>query len=489
MVGSYITLDFVFSTLAVAAGPSGQVAARRNIVFILVDDLRWDDLGCTGNTVVRTPNIDRIAREGVTFREAFATTPLCSPSRASILTGVYPHTHGIIDNADRSGASHDLVTFPQALQRAGYETAFVGKWHMGNDSSPRPGFDSWNGLVGQGDSYDPEVNANGKVIKMKGYVTDVLTERAEAFLRAARTKPFLLFFAHKAMHPQTMQHADGSLSDPAASNFVPAERHKDLYAGVTIPRRRNSSDTLEGKPALQRSIPGLPPLSPATGSSDASILGRLRMLASVDESTGVLLNALEDTGQLVGTMVIVTSDHGYFYGEHGLSVERRLPYEEAIRIPLLIRYPELIRAGEKRDQIATTLDFAPTLIEFGGGTLGNHLHGHSLLPLLKQNGPKLRDGFLLEYYTDTVFPRVENMGYQALRSDEWKYIEYVELEDMNELYDLARDPYELYNRVKDPSVKEILLEMRRKLAQHLAATGGSNRGSNMPLPNPEAATR
>lgn len=485
--GFVLGLSLLPSALAIAAAPA--TGARPNIVFILVDDLRWDDLGCTGNTFVHTPNIDRIGREGVIFREAFATTPLCSPSRASILTGVYPHTHGITDNTDRSAASHKLATFPQALQRAGYETAYLGKWHMGNDSSPRPGFDSWACLEGQGDSYDPALNADGKVIKAKGYVTDVLTERAVDFLKRPRTKPFLLFFAHKAMHPQTAQHADGSLSDPTASNFVPAERHKNLYAGVTIPRRPNFDDTLEGKPALQRAIPGLPPLSPATGSSDASILGRLRMLASVDESTGAVLKTLEETGQLAHTIIVVTSDHGYFYGEHGLSVERRLAYEETIRIPLLVRYPEIIKAGEKRDQIVTTLDFAPTLLELGGATLATRLQGHSLVPLLKQNGPKLRDAFLVEYYTDTVFPRVKNMGYQAVRTNDWKYIHYVDLEGMDELYDLNRDLYELRNRIDSPAMQETLVEMKAKLAQQLAATGGANRDSYGPARASGAASQ
>lgn len=465
------------AAIAWAAGMAleAHAAPPPNIVLIIVDDLRFDDLACTGNTFVKSPHMDRIAAEGVMFRSAFSTTPLCSPSRATILTGLYPHTHGITDNTDRSPQSHRLATFPRALQSAGYRTGYVGKWHMGNDSSPRPGFDTWACLEGQGDSFNPELNVNGKPTPSKGYITDVLTDHARDFLRQKSDKPFFLLLAHKAMHPQTAQRADGSLSDPAASNFVPAERHKNLYAGVKIPRRPNEDDSLAGKPALQQKIDGLPPLSRATGSSDEAILGRLRMLASVDESTGDIFKVLEQTGQLEKTLVILTSDHGYFYGEHGLSVERRLAYEETIRIPLLMRYPALIKAGQKRDQLVTTLDFAPTLLELGRAGEGKGLQGHSLVPLLKENGPELREAFLIEYYTDKVFPRIRNMGYQAVRTHDWKYIHYVDMEGMDELYDLNRDPYEMRNRIADKVMAEPLKKMKETLADQLRVTGGTDR--------------
>ncbi|MBP8256232.1 MAG: sulfatase [Opitutaceae bacterium] len=460
-------------TLVGGFSETGAAPTKRpNIVFILIDDLRWDDLSCMGNTVSKTTQIDRIASEGILFRSAFATSPLCSPSRANILTGLYTHTHGIFDNTDRSAASHKLKTFPQELQKAGYETAFLGKWHMGNDSTPRPGFDYWTCLVGQGTSNDSKANIDGRPVETKGYVTDMLSERAVQYVKRRHEKPFLLFFAHKALHPETAQAADGRLSDPAASNFIPAERHRTLYAGKPIPRRPNIDDTLEGKPALQQVIPGLPPLSAATGSSDEVILGRLRMLAAVDESTGEILKALEETGQLDNTLIVVTGDEGYFYGEHGLSVERRLAYEESIHIPLLMRLPPLIKAGEKRDQVVLTLDLAPTLLEIAGASIPKTYQGHSLVPLLKQNGPELRDAFLVEYYTDTVFPRVRNMGYQAVRTNDWKYIHYVDLPDADELYDLNRDPYEMRNLIGNAKLAD---RMRTKLTQILAETGASRR--------------
>ena len=207
-----------------------------------MDDLRWDDLGCTGHPFVKTPNIDRIAREGALFRNAFATTPLCSPSRASFLTGRYPHAHGVVDNVDRSALSHRLVTLPLLLHRAGYETGYVGKWHMGIDDSRRPGFDYWVSVKGQGDYVDPELNEDGRVAKVRGYVTDIFNDRAVAFLKRPRTKPFLLYIAHKAVHPDLIQFADGRLSDPSAGIFRPAERHRTLYAEQPVPRRPNVAD-------------------------------------------------------------------------------------------------------------------------------------------------------------------------------------------------------------------------------------------------------
>lgn len=444
----------------VCASLQAAAVSQPNIVVILVDDMRWDDLGCTGHPFSKTPNMDRIAREGAQFANAFAVTPLCSPSRASLLTGLYPHTHGITDNTERSAQSHKLPTFAPLLQHAGYRTAFVGKWHMGNDDMPRPGFDHWVCLKGQGSTFDPEVNVDGTSRKETGYVTDLLHEHALAFLRQPREgKPFLLYFAHKAMHPETVQRADGSLSDPNASNFIPAERHKDLYAGEKIPRRPNALVAPQGKPALQRQIGDLPPLGPATGSSDDSIMGRLRMLAAVDESLGGLMRDLEQTGELERTLIVVTSDHGYFYGEHGLSVERRLAYEEGIRIPLLMRLPGEIKAGSKATDMVLTIDLAPTLLEFAGLTPPATMQGRSLVSILKGHATEWRGDFLIEYFTDTVFPRIQQMGYQAVRTQRWKLIHYTELPGMDELYDLDADPYEMKNLTADPSARA----MRDKL--------------------------
>jgi N-acetylglucosamine-6-sulfatase len=458
------------SWLALPAGCEAGETPGPNIVFILADDLRFDDLGCMGHPFVKTPNIDRIAREGALFKNAFATTPLCSPSRASILTGLYAHKHGVRDNTDNAVRSHKLVTFLAILQRLGYATAFIGKWHMGTDDAPRPGIDHWAGLKGQGQYEGPELNVNGQTRKFSGYATDVLNDQAVAFIKAPRDGPFVLYLSHKAVHPNLEQRADGTISDPTASKFTPAERHKSLYTGGKIPRRPNALfDKLEGKPALMRQIGNLPPLSQATGTTDEVVRDRLRMLMSVDEGVGQILSALEKTKQLDNTMVIFTSDHGYFYGEHGLSVERRLAYEETARIPLLVRYPPFVKAKTTVAPLVLTLDIAPTLIEVAGGA-AQEMHGRSFLPLLKGDQTPLRESFLIEYFSDTVFERMHKMGYQAIRTPYWKYIRYTDLVGMDELYDLEADPYEMRNRIGDAGVQQTLRELQQELERLLRET-------------------
>jgi len=434
---------------------------RPNILVILIDDLRWDEMGCAGHPFVRTPGIDRIAYEGARFRNAFSTTPLCSPARASLLTGQYPHNHGIIDNTNRSRQSHKLTTFPRILHDSGYETGFIGKWHMGNDDTARPGFDYWIGMAGQGTSFDPILNENGMRIKSAGYTTDVLNERAVRFIRRRRTKPFCLYVAHKAVHPEKIQQDDGSVPDPTKSRFLPAERHKHLYADAPIPRRLNVTDTLEDKPALNRPVEGLPPLGPQTGTDDITIRDRLRMLAAVDEGVEQLFKALKETGQLDNTVFVLTSDHGYWNGEHGLGTHRRLAYEEAIRIPFLLRYPPLVKGGTVLDELALSIDLAPTMLDMADTKTNHPMDGDSLVPLLTgDKSGNRRDAFLIEYNSDTVFPRLRNMGYRAVRTSRYKYIHYVDTEGVDELYDLKNDPYEMNNVIGDPRLKATLEKLK-----------------------------
>ncbi len=465
-----LILSSVFLAGALVGIAGAEADGKPNLVFVLVDDLRWDDLGCTGNSFVESPNIDRIAHEGASFRNAFATTPICSPSRASILTSQYAHVHGIVDNTDRSAQSHKLKTFPQQLQQAGYETAYVGKWHMGNDSSRRPGFDSWYCLAGQGTSFDPVVNDGEREVQTKGYVTDVLNHRALEFVQQDHDKPFMLFLSHKAIHPETFQGPDGKLSDPTLSNFIPAPRHANLYEGVEIPRRPSAGVPPLDKPALQQKIAGVAPLGADTGSSDKVILNRLRMLKAVDEGVGAILAALGEAGQLDNTVVVVAGDHGYFYGEHGLSIERRLAYEESIRIPLLVRYPKLAPAGSAPEAMVLTLDLAPTFVELAGGEMPSAYQGRSLSPLLRGETPDdWRHSFLIEYFSDTVFPRMNKMAYQAVRGDRWKYIHYLEHPDADEFYDLANDPYELANQIDSPDAAAPLKIMQSELQQFVTS--------------------
>jgi N-acetylglucosamine-6-sulfatase len=449
---------------------AGAQAARPNIVVVLMDDLRWDELHSTGHPFAQTPNLDRIAAEGATFRNAFVTTPLCSPSRACFLTGQYARSHGITDNTDRSAVSHRLPSFQRELRAGGYETAFVGKWHMGVDDSPRPDFDRWVGFSGQGTYFNPELNVDGRRVKENGYTTDILARYAVEILARRRTAPVCLWLAHKAVHPELTQYADGRISDPNGGEFVPAERHKPLFAGVVVPRRPNAGKPPVGKPALLRKIGDLPPLGSNTGTDDEIIRNRARMLKAVDEGVGQMREALERTGQLDNTVFVFTSDEGYFFGEHGLSIERRLAYEESIRIPLIVRYPKLIAAGTRVDEMALNIDLAPTLLELGGAKPTSGMQGRSLLPLLRGQTRGWRSSFLVEYFSDRTMPRMVNMGYRAVRTERWKYIRYTELEGMDELYDLQSDPYEMRNLMVQDAGRAALPSLRTELKR--LAEGG-----------------
>ena len=474
------TAGWLLVLACVSCAPSSNepaASAPPNILFVLLDDVRFDDLGFTGHPFVKTPNFDRIAREGMRFTNAFAATPLCSPNRASILTGHYAHTHGITDNVDRSEQTHRLITFPLLLNQAGYQTAFIGKWHMGIDDTRRPGFDEWLSIKGQGYYFDPDVNDNGESRKLPGYATDVFSQRAADFIRQERDQPFLVYLSHKAVHPNIFQNADGSIEAiPEDGGFTPPERLEDLYAEETITRRPNASSHGEGKRALMRPIDGLPTLGPDTGTPDHIILNRLRMLTAADEGFGGIIEALEQTGQLDNTIIVVTSDHGYFYGEHGLNKERRLAYEEIARTPMAIRWPERIAAGAEADAFTLSVDLAPTMLELAGVEAPADLHGRSLVPLLEGETPAdWRQSMLIEYYSDTVWPRLVKMGYQAVRTDRWKYIRYVDLEGMDELYDLSADPYEVNNLIDEPGAQADKAKLVAELDRLLSETGAPPR--------------
>ncbi len=401
--------------LSLSPAPAAAAPAPRpNVVFVLIDDLRWDEIDYP---FVELPNIERLAREGVRFRNAFVTTPLCSPSRASFLTGQYAHTHGITDNTDRSPRSHELVTFPRLLHDAGYETAFVGKWHMGVDDSARPGFDHWVSVKGQGRYLDPEFNVNGERRVVPGYFTDILNGFALDFLARPHAKPFLLYLAHKAVHPDLTQNARRQRLRPEREHLRPGRAAPGALRRARRSRTaRTTAKPPAGKPALERRFPDRPPLGPATGTSDETIRNRLRVLAAVDEGLGRILQALEASGQLANTLVVFTSDDGYFYGEHGLSVERRLAYEESARIPLLMRQPSLVQAGRRSTSWRSTSISLRRCSSSAGAPRAQGMHGRSLVPLLRGERVAWRDSLLIEYFSDRVFPRVANMGYQAVRT-------------------------------------------------------------------------
>ena len=445
------------------------LAAEPNVIVILVDDLRWDEIGVAGHPYVETPHIDRLATEGAYFRNAFTVAPLCSPSRAAFLTGQYNHTHGIYDNLNRSIQSHRLETFPNAVTDL-YDTAFIGKWHMGNDDTARPGFDHWAGMRGQGAAIDPEFNINGERQVVEGYVTDILTDMSVAFIEQERDEPFLMYVSHKALHPNITQRDDGSSTAPPSGppGFVAADRHKGRYAGKEPPRRPNYGIVPTDKPALMRRFEGVTPLGPDSITTDKTIIERQEMLLGVDDGVGAMLSALESTDQLDNTLIVFASDHGFWYGEHALGSERRMAYEEGIRIPLIMRYPGRIEAGTVYDEMVISLDVAPTVLEFAGvEDHGLNLHGRSVVPLLEGQGAPWRGAFLIEYYSDTVFGRMRSMGYQAIRTEQHKYIRYTGLAGMDELYDLEADPWELNNLATDDDQNALLIEMQQDLERLL----------------------
>jgi N-acetylglucosamine-6-sulfatase len=460
-----------WSVLVWAPNATGQ--DRPNIVLIVVDDLRFDDFGAAGHPFSKTPNIDRLARDGAMFQNMFAVTPLCSPSRANILTGLYTRNHGILDNTERSAQSHKLQTFARRLHDSGYNTGFVGKWHMGNDPSPRPGFDYWAAMKGQGEAIDPELFEAGRLARASGYVTDILTERALTFVAQKRSSPFMLMLSHKALHPNILQNADGSTVSIGEGGFIPAERHKKLYAGLTPPRRNNYGVPPRNKPALERRIEGLGLLGKGTVTPDETIRDRLRMLAAVDEGLGRIMDSLEKQNVLDKTVIMLMGDNGYFYGEHGLSEERRLAYEESIRLPLLIRYPPKVRKGSKPAAQVLTIDVAPTILDLASAAPLGGIDGRSVVPLFDAKGTPSdwRRSFLIEYTTDIVFPRIFKMGYDAVRDERYKFIRYRDLQGMNELYDLQRDPYELRNLIDLNSASDSRRLMETALDALLAAKG------------------
>ena len=440
-------------------------AERPNIVFIITDDQRWDYLGLAGHPVLKTPNIDRIGREGVWVRNFFTTTPLCSPSRASFLTGLYPHRHHIINN-DKLGldvASYPLLTWPRQLREAGYETAFIGKWHMGQDDSRRPGFDRWVSFKGQGIYIDGVVNEDGMRRQLTGYMTDYLNDQAVEFVNRPRQKPFALVLSHKAVHYP----------------YLPAPRHDGLYADYQFQRPAVSKEDLAGKPAMtspppKTNVNELEGVAPEPQESrrgrgrepQAIVRDQLRCLASVDEGVGQIVAALEKSGQLDRTVIVYTSDNGYLMGEHGRFDDKRWPFEASIRLPLLVRYPPLISGGSVRDQLVLNIDIAPTLLELAGVAPLEPMHGQSMVPVLRDADSPWRKAFLAEYFLEKVVPRVP--GWQCVRTERWKYVRYTDRpESFDELYDLQADPQEEHNLAADPPSQPMRNDLRQQLEQLL----------------------
>ncbi len=415
------------------ANPTGK---RRNVVLILTDDQRFDALGCMGHPFLETPHLDALARDGALCENAFVTTALCSPSRASILTSLYAHAHGVLDNVTELPDS--IPTFPRELQKAGYETAFMGKWHMGGArDTPRPGFDRWVSFRGQGVYNDPVLNVDGERVERKGYLTDILTDYAEEFLRRPREKPFFLFLSHKAVH----------------AHFEPADRHRGCYADRQFPHPASMADTPEnyaGKPAWvkaqRNSWHGVDGMYNKEFDFDKFARDYAETARSVDDSVGRVMEALREQGLLESTLVLFMSDNGFLFGEHGL-IDKRCMYEPSIRVPLLAHCPELIPPGTRPRQMALNIDVAPTILEAAGCSVPESFQGRSFLSALRGESTPGREAFLYEYFWERSFPQTPTV--LGVRTDRYKLMQYHGVWDKYEMYDVENDPDEMHNLLGD----------------------------------------
>ncbi|QDU98338.1 sulfatase family protein [Lignipirellula cremea] len=469
---------FLLGVLAIAAGAGVRAdeldlqpiagVKPRNVIFILVDDHRYDAMGFLDHPFLKTPELDALAKNGVHMQNAFVTTSLCSPSRASILTGQYMHHHRVVDNNNK--APDGTIFFPQYLQRAGYDTAFIGKWHMGGESdAPRPGFDRWVSFAGQGRYYPPQnpsrwsLNVDGKRVPQQGYITDELTDYAIDWLdERPADKPFFLYLSHKAVH----------------AGFDPAERHRQLYADVEIRTpvtQANTEENYKDKPMWvknqRNSWHGVD--FPYHSSLDVKEYYRqyCRALAGVDDSVGRIMDWLEKKKLDQSTLVMYMGDNGFLFGEHGL-IDKRNAYEESMRVPMLLHCPELFPAGKPCPGVVANIDVAATVLQAAGLPTPKHMDGQSFLDLAagKVELDQWRQGLLYEYYWEYNFPHTPTVF--AIRGNQYKFIQYIGVWDTDELYDLKNDPLEQTNLIRDPKYREVVEQMRRQLWQEMRSTDG-----------------
>jgi len=399
---------------------------------------------------LKTPNLDRLVSGGVLFKNAFVTTSLCSPSRASILSGQYAHTHGVLDNSTALPAETPI--FPVELQKAGYDTAFVGKWHMGGESdAPRPGFNRWVSFRGQGVYSNPTFNVDGQQVQREGYVTDLISDYCLDWLKQKRERPFFLYMSHKAVH----------------APFEPAARHADAYSDVTIPHPDSMADTPEnyaGKPLWVRrqrhSWHGVDYMYHDSTIFEQFILDYNRTMLGVDDSVKRLLAALREMGLLDSTLIVFTSDNGFLHGEHGL-IDKRCMYEESIRVPMIAHCPEIIPAGSSTERMVLNIDIAPTFLEAAGLPVPATVQGKSFLPLARGEKTDWRDAFLYEYFWERAFPQTPTVF--GVRTEDYKFMRYHGIFDFDELYDLKKDPREMHNLIDDAAHFEVRQQMQRRL--------------------------
>ncbi len=436
---------------------------RPNVVVVLVDDLRFDELGFMGADVP-TPAMDRLATEGVVMRNAFVTTSLCSPSRASFLTGMAMRNHGVVDN--NVPLADDLTIFPERLQQVGYQTALIGKWHMGTGADPRRGFDHWVSFPGQG-SYRPRdllgrpamLNINGEAVPQKGYVTDELTQYATEWLNGLeRDRLFLLYVAHKGVHaPFTSAERHTGTLMPSSPDLSASRTGDESGTPMWVTNQRNSWHGVE------------------FSYHDVLAMGEFRRdyretLRSVDDSIGSLRETLAQLGELENTIVFITSDNGFLLGEHGL-IDKRNAYEASMRVPMIVWGPRHLLAQGELETLVANIDLAPTVLDLAGAEPLDAADGISFAPMLRGEATSPRSELVYEYYWEFNYPQTPTTF--ALRDDRFKYIQYHGVWDTEELFDLSADPHETLNLVADPDYENVLIDMRLRLFAGLASRDGT----------------
>ncbi|WP_145313934.1 sulfatase family protein [Gimesia fumaroli] len=469
-----------------AKASADQKQQRPNILFIFTDDHASHAMSCYGSKVNQTPNLDRIAREGMLFNNCFCTNSICGPSRAVILTGKHSHLNGFKQNGNKFDGSQQ--TFPKILRKNGYQTAIVGKWHLATQPT---GFDYSEILVGQGPYYNPPMIRNGERVKHVGYTTDIITDLALDYLKNSRdpNKPFMLMFQHKAPH----------------RNWQPGPKYLHMYDDVTIPEPDNLFDNYEGRgtAAKQQDMTiaktmtafdlkltpprNLTPEQLAVWNAayepkneafrKANLKGKdlvrwkyqrymkdyLRCVASVDDNVGRMLDYLEKTGLAKNTIVIYSSDQGFYLGDHGW-FDKRFMYEESYRMPFLVRWPGIIKPGSVNDDLVSNLDFAETFLDLAGAPIPDDMQGVSLVPLFKGNAGKWRDSLYYHYYEFYNNRRSAHMvrRHNGVRTKRYKLIDFYNLGEW-ELYDLEKDPREMKNVYADPEYAQVVTDLKAEL--------------------------
>jgi len=427
-----------------------------NVIFFMTDDQRFDSLSWAGSRYVKTPNIDRLAREGAYFTNSFVTNSLCGPSRATCLTGRYSHNTGVRVNEGTLPLEEETIL--EWAQDVGYRTAFVGKWHnkpWGRDRK----LDYYFGFRGQGQYYDPVIQENQGVEKeYKGWIEDILADKTIDFIKKTTAEKNPFFICHWLKTP----HQD----------CEPAERHRNLFRDVRYPKPATFNTDYAGKPRAVREadmkIGGKGTYSYVKDWNEF-MRNYYRVLVGVDENVGRILDNLDELGLAENTLVLYTSDNGYFHGEHRF-FDKRLMYEPSIRIPLLIRYPKEIKPGTVIEEMVLNIDFAPTLMDYAGISVPEDMDGRSMRQLLAGESLQWREDFLYEYYAYPDWHMVR--PHKGVRTKKWKYIDYYDFPNHEyELYDLENDSGEEHNLIDNPTYKDVVESLRKRLIQLRQETG------------------